>query len=353
MEKKVIIIGAGPAGLEAAAHLAENNIQVSLFEKEEQTGGNVKNWVKLFPDFTDADSVKDMLESRSKHKNIKLKTGVSISKLYNEKGKWIAQNGTDKTYEADAVLLATGFEPFDATRKEELGYGIYDNVITSVDFEKLTKNGKIVTTQGTTPQRIAFLNCVGSRDEKVGNQYCSRACCVNAVKQAIEYKEMVPDGEAYVFYMDLRMSGQCYEELYRTSQQDFTVNYIRGRISEAAGTIDNRIQIKAEDTLTGLPLKLTVDLLVLMVGMEASLSTKQLSKQNNIEGEYGFAQAVHSFLGDNRTQHEGLFLAGTCKRPLTIPETIADARAAAMQIVEYILQLPKGRAGNSDLENKE
>ncbi len=338
MKEKVIIIGAGPAGMEAAAQLAENNVQVCLLEKEEQPGGNLKNWVKLFPDFTDAGSVRKQLVDKISHNNIDLKTNVSVKKLYSENGKWYAQNGSDTTYEADAVLLASGFEPFDAKRKEELGYGIYPNIITSVDFEKMTKEGKIQTTDGNAPQRIAFLNCVGSRDEKVGNHYCSRACCINAVKQAIEYKELVPEGEAYVFYMDLRMSGQCYEELYRKSQQDFSVNYIRGRISEAAGTLGNRVQIKAEDTLTGLPLKLTVDMLVLMVGMEASKGTATLSKQNEIAGEYGFARSTDMFISDNQTGKNGLFLAGACKRPLTIPETLMDARAAAVQIIDYLKQ---------------
>ncbi|NDV46913.1 CoB--CoM heterodisulfide reductase iron-sulfur subunit A family protein [Paludibacter sp. 221] len=332
----VVIIGAGPAGIEAASQLAQNGVRVTLLEKDKELGGNVKNWVKLFPDFTDASDIRKGLFSKLESKGIDVKTGVSVNKLYAEGGKWIARNGSDAKYSADAVLLATGFEPFDAGRKEELGYGIYDNIITSVEFEKMTKDGKILTADGKVPERIAFLNCVGSRDEKVGNNYCSRVCCINAVKQAVEYKELVPDGDVYVFYMDLRMSGQCYEELYRKSQQDFDVNFIRGRISEAAGTIDSRVQIKSEDTLTGLPLKITVDMLVLMVGMEPSPTTKKLSSQNNIEGEYGFAKAFGSFLNDNKTDKAGLFLAGTCKRPLTIPETIADARAAAGEIVEYV-----------------
>jgi len=336
MEKRVIIIGAGPAGIEAASQLAENNIQVCLLEKENEIGGNIKNWVKLFPNFTDASGIRKTLFEKLNNKNIELKTGVSVDNLHLENGKWIVQTNPDTDYSADAVLLASGFDTFDANRKEELGYGIYDNIITSVEFEAMTKEGKILTTQGETPKRIAFLNCVGSRDEKVGNNYCSRVCCINAVKQAIESKELVPDSEVYVFYMDLRMSGQCYEELYRKSQQDFGTNYIRGRISEASGTIDKRVQIKAEDTLTGLPLKITVDMLVLMVGMEPSESTKLLSKQNGIEGEYGFAKARGLFLNDNETDKKGLFLAGTCKRPLTIPETIADARSAATRITEYL-----------------
>ena len=336
MKKKIHIIGAGPAGIEAAYHLAENDYQVCLYEKDQQIGGHINHWVKFFPDFTEAVPVRDSLIEKVNHKNIDVKTGIEVVKLYSNNGKWLVQDSEGDISEADAALLSTGFEVFDAARKEELGYDIYDNVITSVAFEKMTKDGNIRTKQGHIPKRIAFLNCVGSRDEKVGNHYCSRLCCINAVKQAVEYKEFVADGEAYVFYMDLRMFGQSYEELYRKSQQDFGIQYIRGRISEAAGTIDNRVQIKSEDTLSGLPLKITVDLLVLMVGMEASPSTRQLCMQNEISGTYGFAKSLGLFLGDNQTDKAGLFLAGTCKRPLTIPETLADARAAAVQIVTYL-----------------
>lgn len=340
MRGKILIIGAGPAGIEAAFRLAESDYQVCLLEKNKQIGGNIINWEKLFPDFTSAEEVRKSLFEKVNHKNIELKTGTEIVQLHAEKEKWLAQDQAGGIYEADAVLLSTGFEVFDANRKEELGYGIYNNVITSVEFEKMTRDGQILTTGGVVPKRIAFLNCVGSRDEKVGNHYCSRVCCINAVKQAVEYKELVPDGEAYIFYMDLRMFGQCYEELYRTSQQDFGVQFIRGRISEAGGTIDERVQIKAEDTLAGLPLKITVDMLVLMVGMEPSPATKRLSKQNGIDGTYGFAKASGSFLYDNQTEKDGLFLAGTCKRPLSIPETLADARAAVVEIMGYLKKHP-------------
>ena len=336
MKDKIIVIGGGPAGIEAANQLAQNNCEVILLEKENQLGGNVKSWVKLFPDFSDASNLREDFSNKVKNNNITVKTDTLVKKVSQQDGKWEVETRTSEKFLADAVLLSTGFEPFNAKRKEEWGYGIYNNIITSVDFEKLTKDHKIVTAEGNIPKRIAFLNCVGSRDEKVGNNYCSRACCVNAVKQAIEYKELVPDGEAYVFYMDLRMSGQHYEELYRTSQEDFGVNYIRGRISEAAGTIDHRVQIKAEDTLAGLPLKITVDMLVLMVGMEASKSTAELSEQLGIKGDYGFAESAGLFTSDNKTKADGFFLAGTCKRPLTIPETLADARAAAVQIIDYL-----------------
>ncbi|MBN2776845.1 MAG: CoB--CoM heterodisulfide reductase iron-sulfur subunit A family protein [Bacteroidales bacterium] len=334
--KSVVIIGGGPAGIEAANSLANQGLKVTLIEKSDEAGGNIRNWVKLFPDFSNAEDVRANFRNILKNENIEFISNTEISSLYRDGNHWIAKNGSDKTFKADAALLTTGFEVFDAKRKEELGYGIYDNVITSVDFEQMYKSGKITTAEGKVPERIAFLNCVGSRDEKVGNHYCSRVCCINAVKQAIEFKELVPNAKAFCFYMDMRMAGQFYEELYRKSQEKYGVTYIRGRISEAAATMDNRIQIKAEDTLSALPMKMTVDLLVLMVGIESSSSTTELSRQNDVLGLYGFSKSKGLYGNDNLTNQHGLFLAGTCKRPLTLPETFADARSAAIEIVKYL-----------------
>jgi heterodisulfide reductase subunit A len=334
--KNIIIIGGGPAGLEAAYHLALHDYSITLIEKESETGGHIRKDLKLFPDFTYASKVRKDLSDKVMHSNIDLKTGTCVTELNQEGLKWVVKCDNGSSFISDAVLLATGFETFDATRKEELGYGIYDNVITSVEFEGKLKEGKILTSRGKVPQRIAFLNCVGSRDEKVGNLYCSRVCCINGVKLAISFKELVPDAEAYCFYIDMRMTGQHYEELYRTSQEKYGVTYIRGRISEAAATFDNRIQLKSEDTLACLPLKMTVDMLVLMVGIEASRSTRILSAQNGIAGEYGFAKGSGINFRDNLTIKAGLFLAGTCKRPLSFQETIADAGAAAIQIMDYL-----------------
>lgn len=339
--KKVAIIGAGPAGIEAASVLARQGVQVTLFEKSESPLKNIQDKAFLFPNFQAAQEVADDLSGKLLTDGITTILGVDITDLKWQGTEWKLIDSKEQTYVADAVLVATGYQVFDAHRKEELGYGIYKGVITSLDMEQMIKHGKITNANGDEPKRITFLQCVGSRDEKSGNNYCSKLCCVTAVKQAIEVKKQIPACEASVFYMDLRMWGQGFEEMYRTAQEKYGVSFVRGRISEAAATFDSRIQLKSEDTLMGLPLKMTTDLLVLMVGMEASCGTKALGKACDISGDYGFIRTVSPHLYDNDTGKPGLFAAGSCKRPMSVWDTVNDARAAALAIKEYVDSLPQ------------
>ena len=338
--KQIAILGAGPAGIEAASLLASLGHPVTLYEKESEPLGNITDKAFLFPNFADAQEVAATMRAKLDNPNITLRCNTEVTQLLPS---YIAGfqeenlTGTpvwkvnDELY--DIVLLATGYTPFDAHRKEELGYGIYPGVHTSLEMEKMIREKRIINSVGDSPKRIVFLQCVGSRDEKSGNHYCSKLCCVTAVKQAIEAKKQLPDCEVYVFYMDLRMWGQGFEEMYRTAQQDYGVNFIRGRISEAGGTFDGRVQIKAEDTLLGRPMKMTSDLLVLMVGMEASKGTRELATQCRICGEYGFAQAKDPHLHDCQSDAPGLYVAGACKRPMTLSDSINDGRSAAYEIL--------------------
>lgn len=330
--KRIAIVGAGPAGIEAAAALAASGCGVVVFEKNERPLSNITDKACLFPNFESADTVAAQLLAKLSHPNISLQCGHDVS--------CITSAGTDPAAgwrvddeSFDAVLLATGYTTFNAKRKEELGYGIYPGVHTSLELEQMIRNKEIRNSISDLPKRIVFLQCVGSRDEKTGNHYCSKLCCVTAVKQAIEVKKLLPSVEAYVFYMDLRMWGQHYEELYRTAQQEYGVKFVRGRISEAGGTFDGRVQIKAEDTLLGLPLRMTSDLLVLMVGMESSDGTRRLSTLCDICGDYGFAQSLDPHLRDNLTPRQGLFVAGACKRPMTLTDSVVDGRSAAFAIL--------------------
>lgn len=338
--KKIAIIGAGPAGIEAASVLAKYGAQVVLFEKSETPLKNLQDKAFLFPNFQSAQEIADDLNSKLLTDGITTAFGVDISDVKWHRTEWKLTDSKGQTYVSDAVLLTTGYQVFDARRKEELGYGIYKGVITSLDMEQMIKHEKILNANGDVPKRVTFLQCVGSRDEKSGNNYCSKLCCVTAVKQAIEVKKQLPKCEVSVFYMDLRMWGQGFEEMYRTAQEKYDVSFVRGRISEAAATFDSRIQFKSEDTLMGVPLKMTTDLLVLMIGMEASPGTNTLGKSCGISGEYGFIRTINPHLYDNETGKPGLFAAGSCKRPMTVWDTINDARSAAFAIIDYLNTLP-------------
>ncbi|MBR3798671.1 MAG: CoB--CoM heterodisulfide reductase iron-sulfur subunit A family protein [Bacteroidales bacterium] len=333
--RKIAVIGAGPAGIESASILAREN-EVLLFEKSATALSNILDKAYLFPDFSSASEIADSLNSKLINENIKLMLNTEVVDIVRNDSEWKIVDKSGKNYFVDAVLITTGYQTFDATRKEELGYGIYKGVVTSIDMERMIKYNQIVNSINESPKRVVFLQCVGSRDEKSGNRYCSKVCCVTAVKQAIEVRKMLPEAEIYIFYMDLRMWGQHFEELYRESQEKYDIRYVRGRISEASSTFDRKIQIKAEDTLLGVPLKMTTDLLVLMVGMEASCGTRDLGKKCGIDGEYGFVKTSSPHLNDNETAEKGLFVAGSCKRPMTINDVLNDARSAACLIEEYL-----------------
>jgi heterodisulfide reductase subunit A len=238
---------------------------------------------------------------------------------------------------ADAIIVATGFDLFKSARKEEYGYGIYDNVITSADLEEMFSRGEISLINNTIPEKIGIIHCVGSRDEKVGNFYCSKLCCVTAVKQAIEIREFLPESKVFCFYMDMRMGGVFYEELYREAQEQWGVSFIRGKVSEVSETIDNQLLIKVEDTLAGRPLKMKFDLLVLMAGMEMSEGGRKIAGIGGLRtGENRFFAANDNHFGSNISNIEGVFYAGTCTAPMNITETISHARAAVIEVIDYL-----------------
>ena len=332
-----MVIGGGVAGLEAAGQLAGSGFEVTLIEKENKTGGHLNDWYKLFPDRRDSSEVKTYLDNLISETGVNVLTDTIISRLERNGNGFDIYTTTGGRYQSDAIILSTGFDLFRSERKEEYGYGIYDNVISSADLEMMFRSGRIQTHSGSIPSRIGLVHCVGSRDEKVGNLYCSKLCCVTAVKQAIELRQHLPEVQVFCFYMDMRMGGAHYEELYREAQEDWSVNFIRGKVSEAGENIEGRVIVKVEDTLAGRPLKMELDLLVLMAGMEVSSSGKEIADSSGIKrGENRFFETTDHHFGSNRSSIEGLFFAGSCTAPMNITETISHARAAAMEAANWL-----------------
>lgn len=337
MSSHVVIIGGGVAGIECAGRLARMSHSVTLIEKDDVTGGHTAKWFQLFPDRRRGAEVVEYLNSMANHKNITLLKETTVRSFTSGDKGFVINTGNGQPIYADAVVVATGYDLFDARKKEEYGYGIYENVLTSSDLEKMFHSGKIMTTRGVAPRRVGIIHCVGSRDEKAGNHHCSKVCCVTAVKQAIEIREHLPDTQVFCFYMDMRMFGAGYEELYRESQEKWNVNYIRGKVSEASENIHGRLVIKVEDTLAGRPLRMELDLLVLMVGMEMSVAGAALASDSGITtGVNRFLRSRDHHYGSNESNIDGVFFAGTCTAPMNITDSLSHARAAALSVSDYL-----------------
>ena len=333
--KNIVVIGGGPSGLEASAKLHKMGYNVILVEKSPALGGHLAKWDRLFPQGIPA---KDVLEGMISNingvkyfLNANVQSINALGKSYNV----ILDNGI--TVLADAVLFATGFDLFKAEKKEEYGYGIYERVITNADLENWFRTKEDIRV-ANNPKRIGFVHCVGSRDEKAGNRYCSKVCCATAVKQACEIKQEFPDAEVFCFYMDLRMFGRGYEDLYLSAQKEYGVRFIRGRVSEVAENINKELVVKAEDTLSGKPIKVTLDLLVLMAGMQNCSAGAKVAGQIGVAGMEtdGFFETKDTIYSLQQSNKPGVFFAGACTGPKTLPDSLHEARAAALAIHNYL-----------------
>ncbi|MBR6002367.1 MAG: FAD-dependent oxidoreductase, partial [Bacteroidales bacterium] len=306
-----------------------------IVEKKNHLGGHVAEWHKLFPDMTSAQELVEQMTSEIAGANIFLETTVSSLNRLSNGYSVVLSNGI--AIACRAILIATGFHLFSAEKKEEYGYGVYNQVITNRDLEHWFNNGNDARIDGREMRKIGFVHCVGSRDLKAGNSQCSKVCCVTAIKQAIEMKEKFPDAEIYCFYMDLRLFGKKYEDFYINAQKDFGIHFIRGRVSEVGETIDGSLQVKAEDTLSGKPLKVTLDLLVLMAGMVCNPRTKEIAGMIHADIDTdGFLRSRNNIYNIMESDRPGIFLAGTCTGTKTVPETVAEARAAVLSIHNYL-----------------
>lgn len=337
MKGNIVIVGGGIAGMEAAKALLSLGHVPIIVESSRKLGGHVASWYKLFTDMSSAKNLASRLEADIAGARILTDTRIiSLNRLADGYSLKLS-NGS--VVNAQALLIATGFSLFDARKKEEYGYGVYDHVITNSDLESWL-SGKADDRVPEMPESVGFVHCVGSRDLKACNSQCSKVCCATAIKQAIEMKERFPSARIYCFYMDLRLFGKKYEDLYMNAQRDYSIRFIRGRVSEVGETVDGRLQIKAEDTLSGKPLKVKLDLLVLMSGIVRNQSIHELTDMAGLETDSdGFLRSMDNEYSVIRSNRPGFFYAGACTGPKTVPETLAEARSAALAIHLYLEKL--------------
>jgi len=248
-----------------------------------------------------------------------------------------AQEPKEVEIEVGTIIVATGFNPFDPSVIEEYGYGIYESVVTGIELERIISpsgpsGGKIIRpSDGKTPKRIAFVQCIGSRDEKT-NPYCSRVCCMYATKQALLVREKIPDANILIFYIDLRAFGKGYEEFYKRAQTE-GVRYIRGQVAEIVeDPKSNNLILRAEDTLLGALVEAEVDLVVLSIGLIPSIGTSSLCRTLNIStSPDGFFREAHPKLRPLDTLVDGIYIAGVAQGPKDIPDCVAQASGAAQR----------------------
>jgi heterodisulfide reductase subunit A len=247
--------------------------------------------------------------------------------------------------EVGNIILTTGFEAFDPTPMYQYGYKRLDNVLTSLEFERLVNSagpteGDIVLKDGTHPHSIALIHCVGSRDEKY-HEYCSRVCCMYSMKLSHLILEHVPGVQVYEFYIDIRSFGKGYEEFYNRLLNE-GINFIRGRPAEITDVAENpeeegKLIIQFEDTLIGLQRRLPVDMVVLGVGLEAQPDAEAVARLFNVSRSAdGFFMEKHPKLDPVATMTDGIFVAGCCQGPKDIPDTVAQALAAAAEVLAMI-----------------
>lgn len=238
-----------------------------------------------------------------------------------------------------ALILATGYNLIDWTKLYgEYGAGAYPNIITGLQFERLVNasgptEGHIVRpSDGKEPKTIAIIKCVGSRDPNKGVSYCSRACCMYSAKHAHQYLDKVKDGRCFVFYMDVRCAGKGYDEFYMNTLHDGAL-YVRGRVSKIYPE-NGKLVCMGEDTLSSQVVRVDADMVVLETAMVPSSGADQIADVLNTQrGPEGFFTEAHPKLRPVETNTAGIYLAGTAQGPKDIPDTVAQAGAAASKVI--------------------
>ncbi|HOU91322.1 MAG TPA: CoB--CoM heterodisulfide reductase iron-sulfur subunit A family protein [Polyangiaceae bacterium] len=348
-----LILGGGIAGLTAALEIADSGYPVYLVEKAARLGGNLARVDLTAPHL---DSARLLLDERLRrvagHDLIEVLLGTRLERLEGFIGNFSATVTTGQGATAESrrlsvgsVIVCTGYREFDASRITHYGYGKLPNVVTSFELEKMLRRGRVEMKSGKTPRNVAIIHCVGSRSPEF-HGYCSRVCCMTALKYAQEIKAALPGTAVSDLYIDMHAFGKGAEEFYRKGSEVKTLFLMYDkndrpviRAAEPGDGCDMLIEVN--ETLSGEVIEIPADLVVLMVGMEAREDAAEVARLVNIsQDREGWFIESHPKLDPVATTTEGIFIAGTCAAPKDIPDTVAQARAAAARILGKIA---KGR----------
>jgi heterodisulfide reductase subunit A len=350
MNPATLVLGGGIAGLTAALELAMSDQPVILVEREGRLGGNLAR-TDLTAPFLDSaqDLLRDRIARIRGNPRVTVLLNHELKELQGFVGNFVARvgpagapaDGCDSTWPVGSVVVCTGYQPFDAARIASYGYGRLPNVITSFDLEKQLREGRVLTDKGRRPQYAAIIHCVGSRSE-TWHPYCSRVCCMTALKYGHEIRAANPDCFVYDLYIDMHAFGKGMEDFYRRSAEMKTLFILNEKnsvpeILPAGPRQDCEMLIRAKDLLCGEEVEIPADLVVLMVGMEARPDAHQVAHLVNISQDRdGWFIESHPKLDPVATTTDGVYIAGTCSSPKDIPDSVAQARATVARILAKI-----------------
>ncbi|MHB8244206.1 MAG: FAD-dependent oxidoreductase [Acidimicrobiales bacterium] len=342
----VVVLGGGPAGLNAALGVAGLGVPVVLVEQRDFLGGTpvAERYATMTPNFEDAETAMGDLSRRlleSPHAEVRL--GTRVVSLEGEAGDFrvgLATGGATEMLSCSAVVVATGFQHFDPGRETQLyGYYEFPDVLALQDLESMLKDHAVVRpSNGEPPKRICFVQCVGSRDRHIGNEYCSKVCCGVASKEAIEVREQLPDSEVFIFYIDMRTYGYWENQIYWPAQERHHVQYVKGIITEVLQKGD-RLLVRGEDTTMGRPMEVLMDMVVLSVGMEPSQGTREIAGLFGLQqNKYGFIESQRPPLDTVTTSRPGVFACGASLGPADLEDCASTAGLAALRAVSLVRQ---------------
>ena len=334
----VLVIGGGIAGIEASLQMTSPDRKIYLVEKASSLGGLITNFEKTYPSMKrGSDSIKQKIQDVNKNENIKVFTDSEVEEVlgffgnFEVKVKNVTEEDETVEFNVGAVVLATGSTLFDPEKTPQYGYKKFDNVLTSLEFEKMNISGKISLKNGKSPKSVAIIHCVG-RDEK---GYCSEICCMYSLKFVRYLMDKIPDVNVSNFYSDLCIPGKSHQKFYEQTKGK-NVDFVRSSDVEVTKKGDKLgIQYKDEN---GSKNSISVDMVILAPAIEPTSDAPQLAEITNIsQGDGGFFAEEHEKLGPVSTSTEGVYITGCAQGPKDIPDTIIQAEAASGKILSSLV----------------
>jgi quinone-modifying oxidoreductase subunit QmoB len=387
LSSTILVIGGGITGMTAALEAAKAGYQIVLVEKEAQLGGFANKLYKKIPtrDFTEPiivdTDIDKVIKEVETHPNIKVYKSSKVEKTVGQPGLYdvtISTNGSSETVKIGAVVMATGWVPYDATKLDYLGYGKYKDVVTNIEFEQIAKTGSITRpSDGKEATKVAFIQCAGQRDPN-HLPYCSSMCCATSLKQA-RYVRQNPEALAMILYKDIRTPGRL-EAFYREAQNDPGVMLTKGEVIGVSDAGNGNLYIVMEQSLLGEKVRVEADLVVLATGMVPTtrgpqeyldgltlaaakgddarkayvestpkpefilnLDYRQGPEIPSLEGAVGFADS-NFICFQYETRRTGVYAAGPVRQPMNMTEAQEDAAGAAFKAIQCIDHVAKGMA---------